>query len=172
MFAWSSVFVRSLSWVACSCSCTRDEISQLTPVYKYYCCVFSGCPLPTKLEGTIVMGLFFPSFVHLSGWLFLSPSRAHFVQCSRKAIGPSDIADDFAKCLTICSKWSDILSDHLKTFPSIIKLKCLMIFYTPVWKTDVLCYGNVRPSVRPSEFSGLFFNVLWDINLKLGICIQ
>ena len=28
------------------------------------------------------------------------------------------------------------------------------------------------PSVRPSEFSGLFFNVLWDINLKLGICIQ
>ena len=30
-------------------------------------------------------------------------------------------------------------------------------FYTPVWKTDVLCYGNVRPSVRPSEFSGLFF---------------
>ena len=42
-------------------------------------------------------------------------------------------------------------------------------FYTPVWKTDVLCYGNVRPSVRPSEF---FFNMLWDINLKLGICIQ
>ena len=31
---------------------------------------------------------------------------------------------------------------------------------------------SVRPSVRPSEFSGLFFNVLWDINLKLGICIQ
>ena len=29
-------------------------------------------------------------------------------------------------------------------------------FYTPVWKTDVLCYGNVRPSVRLSEFSGLF----------------
>ena len=23
-------------------------------------------------------------------------------------------------------------------------------FYTPVWKTDVLCHGNVRPSVRPS----------------------
>ena len=31
---------------------------------------------------------------------------------------------------------------------------------------------SVCPSVRPSEFSGLFFNVLWDINLKLGICIQ
>ena len=26
-------------------------------------------------------------------------------------------------------------------------------------------------SVRPSEFPGLFFNMLWDINLKLGICI-
>ena len=28
------------------------------------------------------------------------------------------------------------------------------------------------PSVRPSAFSGLFFNMLWDINLKLGIYIQ
>ena len=24
------------------------------------------------------------------------------------------------------------------------------VFYTPVWKTDVLCLGNVRPSVCPS----------------------
>ena len=31
---------------------------------------------------------------------------------------------------------------------------------------------SVRPSVRPSGFSGLFFNMLWDINLKLGIYIQ
>ena len=56
-------------------------------------------------------------------------------------------------------------------------------FYTPVWKTDVLCRGNVRPSVCPSVrpsvrpsgfsgFSGLFFNMLWDINLKLGIYNQ
>ena len=29
----------------------------------------------------------------------------------------------------------------------------------------------VHPSVRPSAFSGLFFNMLWDINLKLGIYI-
>ena len=37
------------------------------------------------------------------------------------------------------------------------------------------CYAvamSVRPSVRPSAFSGLFFNMLWDINLKLGIYIQ
>ena len=31
---------------------------------------------------------------------------------------------------------------------------------------------SVRPSVRPSAFSGLFFNMLWDINLKLGIYVQ
>ena len=31
---------------------------------------------------------------------------------------------------------------------------------------------SVRLSVRPSGFSGLFFNMLWDINLKLGIYIQ
>ena len=55
---------------------------------------------------------------------------------------------------------------------------CFCCFYTPVWKTgriekrDVLCRGNVRPSVRPSAFFGLFFNMLWDINLKLGIYIQ
>ena len=45
-------------------------------------------------------------------------------------------------------------------------------FYTPVWRTDALCRGNVCPSVRPSAFSGLFFNMLWYINLKLGIYIQ
>ena len=44
--------------------------------------------------------------------------------------GPSDIADDLAKCLMICSKSSGILSDHLKIFIlSILKLKCLMIFF-------------------------------------------
>ena len=55
-----------------------------------------------------------------------------------------------------------------------------VIFIRPFEKRDVLCRGNVRPSVcpsvrpsvRPSAFSGLFFNMLWDINLKLGICIQ
>ena len=47
---------------------------------------------------------------------------------------------------------------------------CLVI--RPFEKRDVLCRGNVRPSVRPSAFSGLFFNMLWDINLKLGIYIQ
>ena len=31
---------------------------------------------------------------------------------------------------------------------------------------------SVCPSVRPSAISGLFLNMLWDINLKLGIYIQ
>ena len=45
-------------------------------------------------------------------------------------------------------------------------------FYTPGWKTVRIMpwqCPSVRPSVRPSAFSGLFFNMLWDINLKLGI---
>ena len=54
-------------------------------------------------------------------------------------------------------------------------LSFLLPFYTPVWKTGRIMLWqcpSVRPSVRPSAFSGLFFNMLWDINLKLGICIQ
>ena len=48
---------------------------------------------------------------------------------SRKPIGPSDIAPDFAKCLMICSKSSDILCDHLQTFSWMIEFKCLIIFF-------------------------------------------
>ena len=58
----------------------------------------------------------------------------------------------------------------------------ISIFYgiiRPVWKTGRImpwqCLSvcpSVCPSVRPSAFSGLFFNMLWDINLKLGIYIQ
>ena len=39
-------------------------------------------------------------------------------------------------------------------------------FYTPVWKTDVLCYGNVCPSVRPSFpdfFSTCFEISIWNL---------
>ena len=61
----------------------------------------------------------------------------------------------------------------------LIMLIVIKYFYTPVWKTGRImpwqCPSvrlSVRPSVRPSAFSGLFFNMLWDINLKLGICIQ
>ena len=42
-------------------------------------------------------------------------------------------------------------------------------FYMPIWKIVVICCCNVRLSVCPSKFSRLFFNMLWDINLKLGI---
>ena len=44
----------------------------------------------------------------------------------------------------------------------------ILIFIRSFEKRNVLCRGNVRPSA----FSGLFFNMLWDINLKLGIYIQ
>ena len=63
------------------------------------------------------------------GWVFSYHSKCLCAgQCSRKAIGPSDIADNFAKCLMICSKSSDKLSDYLKNFSWILKLKCPMIF--------------------------------------------
>ena len=32
----------------------------------------------------------------------------------------------------------------------------------------VLCYLSVHLSCHPSKFSGYFFNMLWDTNLKLG----
>ena len=48
----------------------------------------------------------------------------------------------------------------------------LSLFIRPFEKRDVLCRGNVRLSIRPSAFSAFFFNMLWDINLKLGIYIQ
>ena len=46
-------------------------------------------------------------------------------------------------------------------------------FYTPVFRRDVLWYGDVRPSLRPSvrpvsvrPFSALFSYILWHIELK------
>ena len=53
------------------------------------------------------------------------------------------------------------------------------IFYTPVFRRDVLWYGDVRPSVRPSgspsvrpsQFSALFSYMLWDIELKFCISL-
>ena len=46
-------------------------------------------------------------------------------------------------------------------------------FYTPVERRDVLCYGVVRPSVRPwsFQFSGLFFAIFAAIGLKLGVLL-
>ena len=63
----------------------------------------------------------------------------------------------------------------LVDYDSVVQFNLSFIFIRPFEKRDVLCRGNVRPSVcpsvRPSVFSGLFFNMLWDINLKLGIYI-
>ena len=48
-------------------------------------------------------------------------------------------------------------------------------FYTPVFRRDVLWYGDVRPSgspsVRPSQFSALFSYMLWDIELKFCLSL-
>ena len=40
------------------------------------------------------------------------------------------------------------------------------LFYTPAWKTDVLCRGNVRPSVNPGfpDFSSTCFEIsIWNL---------
>ena len=80
--------------------------------------------------------------------------------------------------------WNTVLARFpLSNMAPVNVNKYLMSFYTPVWKTGRImpwqCPSvrlsvcpSVRPSVRPSVFSGLFFNMLWDINLKLGIYIQ
>ena len=75
----------------------------------------------------------------------------------------------------------------------------LLCFYTPVFRRDVLWYGDVRPSVRPSgspsgspsvrpsgspsvcpsicpsvrpsQFSALFSYMLWDIELKFCLSL-
>ena len=59
----------------------------------------------------------------------------------------------------------------------------LSYFYTPVFRRDVLWYGDVRPSVRPglrpsirpsvrpSQFSTLFSYMLWHIFLKFCVLL-
>ena len=51
-------------------------------------------------------------------------------------------------------------------------------YYTPVFRRDVLWYGDVRPSVRvsrpsvrPSQFSALFSYMLWHIDLKFCVSL-
>ena len=41
-------------------------------------------------------------------------------------------------------------------------------FNSPIWKTVILCRGDVRPYVRISQ---TFFNILWGVSLELGIYI-
>ena len=46
-------------------------------------------------------------------------------------------------------------------------------FYTPVWKTDVLCRGNVRPSVRPRfpDFSSTCYDIsIWNLIYTSSRC--
>ena len=85
---------------------------------------------------------------------------------------------DYFSCykhdVSLCFLESRIIAVSANVFcglyPTINKVY-LILSYTPVWKKDVLCRGNVNPSVCPSvrpRFSGLFFNMLWDINSDLS----
>ena len=77
----------------------------------------------------------------------------------------------------IINVWLVTIYTNCKTehFPEVLccLLPCLFFIIRPFEKRTYYAMAmSVRLSVRPSEFAGLFFNVLWDINLKLGICIQ
>ena len=73
------------------------------------------------------------------------------------------------------SCWLPSYSFHV--WPSLVTTRFYgSIFYMPVFRRDVLWYGDVRPSVRPSirlsvrvsvrPFSALFSYMLWHIELK------
>ena len=66
---------------------------------------------------------------------------------------------------------------HLKWISSCVYkvFSSILIFYTPVFRRDVLWYGDVRPSgspsVRPSQFFALFSYMLWHIDLKFCVSL-
>ena len=45
-------------------------------------------------------------------------------------------------------------------------------FYTLVFRRGVLLYGDVRPGLRPSQFSALFSYMLWRIELKFSMSLS
>ena len=68
--------------------------------------------------------------------------------------------------------FSHMFDSILQFFSQKIKSKLeLCTFYTPVFRRDVLWYGDVRPSVRPSQFSALFSYMLWHIDLKFCVSL-
>ena len=87
-------------------------------------------------------------------------------------------------CITFSSTHQKIKCEHLynmsrvlwlikkeEAFPSQSEM-IYSFYYTPVWKTDVLCYGNVRPSVRPSIPPSVrpsfpdFFSTCFEISIS------
>ena len=55
-----------------------------------------------------------------------------------------------------------------------LEINFIYSFYTPVFRRDVLWYGDVCPSVRVSvcPFSTLFSNMLWHIDMKFCIWLS
>ena len=111
--------------------------------------------------------------------IVIDKSDVHVIgQGQRSKVKVTEFKTQCSRFRTVTPVWIPIwLRNEAQSLKWHRRGALLFFYHTPVWKTDVLCYGNVRPSVlrtsvRPSEFSGLFFNMLWDINLKLGICIQ
>ena len=92
---------------------------------------------------------------------------SHIMQCSRKAIGPSDIAYDFAKCLMICSKSSDILSNHLKNFSLTLRIEMSDDFF----KMSDDLFNTLRPRQNGRHFPDDIFKCIF-MNENVWISIK
>ena len=61
------------------------------------------------------------------------------------------LADDVLACIFVNEKVCILIKISLKFVPKgLIDNNPALVFYTPVFRRDVLWYGAVRPSVRPS----------------------
>ena len=102
-------------------------------------------------------------------WNFNFKFHVH-VYCGHRQKSPLFFSDISFKMATWWPYW--IFSCDQAALQMVFSL-CLSVCHTFLYAR--LKNGRIMlwqcPSVRPSEFSGLFFNMLWDINLKLGLCI-
>ena len=97
------------------------------------------------------VGVFFKGDGHLKSY------RQVF---SSMTIGDVWIIPSFFNLGIYSVHWAHFMCHH-KLWPT-----SASNFYTPVWKTDVLCRGDVHLSVRPSfpEFSSTCYEIsLWNL---------
>ena len=92
------------------------------------------------------------SVYHILYIWYIKPKPSRAWRCKRNTLGHG-----WNIFLVLKSKMEE--SSGASVIMTIIAWKCnkylLYTFYTPVFRRDVLWYGDVRPSVRPSVRPGL-----------------
>ena len=96
-------------------------------------------------------------------WIFLYLTKQSSLACSRHGMPVLRWKPDQRYTLVVAVR--QVLLVFIRPFEK-------RTYYAVAMSVRPSVRLSVRPSVRPSGFSGLFFNMLWDINLKLGIYIQ